>query len=76
MLLIWFRLEKRSDGKHNDESVRIVRMKSFLGSGVVQAKTEDKRMFTPHVYDGKKISSYGKKGMCQEKGKERKRQVV
>lgn len=35
LLLIWFRLEKRSDGKHNDESVRIVGKKSFLGSGVV-----------------------------------------
>lgn len=76
LLLIWFRLEKRSDGKHNDESVRRVGKKSFLGSGVVWAKTVEKRMFTPHVYDGKKTSSYGKEGMCQEKGKESKGQVV
>ena len=33
----------RSDGSHNDENVRTVRKKGFLGPGVVQAKTEEKK---------------------------------
>lgn len=60
----------RSDSSHNDENVRTVRKKGFLGPGVVQAKT-GKKECSCHVYIMARRPVCVEKRMCARKNGKR-----